>query len=211
MKAIIRRSTALLSLIIFGVSLLIFYSCAVPVLQLQGISGHVAWRVEEVRLHDDHQKNTRTWYYTLILRDTKGVGTTFQQADSRMEIGGEELAANREKIIFRLEPFSELRATLSTGFGVRMWNSGFLASESLVVTRILSGTTDRGESIKVTVSYSFDSSAPKITAAPAPATAMAHLQQGLSLLNQGVTAQVDSQQDFCGAVGTGMTCAADRR
>lgn len=64
-------------------AVLLFVACA-SVESLRGASGPVAWEIVDLRTERDTERREFIWRYTLVLRETNGVGIRFTKIHSSM-------------------------------------------------------------------------------------------------------------------------------
>jgi CHAT domain-containing protein len=166
--------------------------CATVTAPQQGVSGPVAWRVEDVRVSDDPAQGTRLWHYTLVLRETAGVGVTFERVATLSRPGAGQPSSREERGRLRLEPFAELRLSLSDG--VRAPGTAFsaLAAESLPISRTFHGISDGGRPVSVRADYVLPSAPPRATEV-STADLKASIAEGAQLVYQGRLSEAEAR------------------
>lgn len=165
---------------------LLLAGCAPSGLQHGGTQGAVSWRLEDVRLVEDPGGKIHVWAYTLVIRELNGVGVTFHQIESRSWVAGQSLGSRQERTSLRIAPRGEQRLSQSDGFHVGGGPGSIMVqNEPLLVSKILSGTTDQGQPVKVEAQYSLDPNAPTAKTSPQNTQATELLKAGSDLLDRG--------------------------
>jgi hypothetical protein len=147
----------------------------------EGTSGNIAWRVTDLRIEErdagppGRGGRTVTWRYSIVLKETQGTGVTFNTIDSSYARPANlRVARKTDAVNLKLPPGGELR--------VNAWDSDWLVTPqgtegtaqsrnpNGTATRVFTGTSDKGQPVKLTIAYPPYSIPPSAPARP-PSTA----------------------------------------
>lgn len=131
---------------------LLMGSCASVGVRTEGVSGPVEWRATDLAVSLLATRNVYT--FTLILKETRGVGITFTQAESRCyQPGASPSALYRSTGLWTLRSRGELRFPLSSyiycsGGGMcRSWE----VTNAPLCNIALSGLDDDGNPVQIAI------------------------------------------------------------
>ncbi len=130
----------------------------------EGTSGNIAWRVTDLRIEErdagppGRGGRTVTWRYVIVLKETQGIGVTFSQIESTYARPANlNVWRKTEAISLTLPPRGELRVSSSDSdwLVVPQGMSGTATSQNPVgtATRVLTGTSEKGQAVKLTLQY----------------------------------------------------------
>src|SRR5215470_59899 len=130
----------------------------------EGTAGNIAWRVTDLRIEErdagppGRGGRTVTWRYVIVLKETQGTGVTFSQIESTYARPANlNVWRKTEAINLTLPPRGELRVSSSDSdwLVVPQGMSGTATSQNPVgtATRVLTGTSEKGQAVKLTLQY----------------------------------------------------------
>lgn len=185
-----------------GALLVALCACTSMGARLEGTSGPIAWRVENVRTVD--QQAARMWSYVLVLRETGGSAVTFQSLDTRWQVAGQPAGTHQARTRIRLEARGEQRLSLSEGFSLTGGGiARLLERESLVVFKTLKGTTDQGRPVTVDLDFVLDANAPTAQATASDQQALQLITTADSLATQGKVLEAEAKLEEALALNPG--------